>query len=131
MIPTLLITGCVALGMNILNTRKMNKSLVENIERARSDMKVAMDTSQDCTKQLEMKSSDQTAYDQKLTNLTGEVDTLTNERNKIQEELIGLQEQMDGDKNAVDAENAKINDKLINELAQAEEAKPPANKNRE
>ena len=131
MIPVLLITGCLALGVNILNTRKMNKSLVEKIERARSDMKVAMDTSQDCTKQLEMKSSDQTAHEQKLTSLTVEVDNLTNERNKIQEELIELQEQMDGDKNAVDAENAKINDKLINELAQAEEAKPPANKNRE
>ena len=131
MIPALLITGCVALGMNILNTRKMNKSLVEKIERARSDMKVAMDTSKDCTKQLEMKSSDQTAHEQKLTSLTVEVENLTNERNKIQEELIELQEQMDGDKNAVDAENAKINDKLINELAQAEEAKPPANKNRE
>ena len=93
-------------------------------------MKVAMDTSQDCSKQLEMKSPDQTAHEQKLANLTGEVETLTNERNKIHEELIGLQEQMDGDKNALDTENEKINDKLINDLAQAEEAKPPANKNR-
>ena len=78
-------------------------------------MKVAMETSQDCTKQLEMKSSDQTADEQKLTSLTVEVENLTDERNKIQQELIELQEQMDGDKNAVDAENAKINDKLINE----------------
>ena len=63
LIPALLITGCVALGMNILNTRKVNKALVEKIERARSDMKVAMDTSQDCSKQLEMKSPDQTAHE--------------------------------------------------------------------
>ena len=43
------------------------------------------------------------------------MENLTNERNKIQDELIELQELMDGDKNAADAENAKINDKLINE----------------
>ena len=126
LVPALLITSCVALGVNILNTMKVNKSLVEKIERARSDMKVAMDTSQDCTKQLEMKSSDQTAHEQNMASLTGEVETLNKERNKIQEELIDLEEQLNGDKNALDAENTKIND----EQAQAEEAKPPANKNR-
>merc|ERR1719341_2780426 len=94
--PVLLIASCVALGANILNTREVNQSLVEKIERARSDMKVAMDTSQECTKQLETKSSDQNAHDQKLANLTVDVETLTNERNSIQEELIQLQEQLDG-----------------------------------
>ena len=88
-------------------------------------MKVAMDNSQDCSKQLEMKSSDPTSKDQSLASLTAEVKNLTGERNQMQEELVQLQEQLDGDKGAIDAENAKINDKLIDDLAKADEAVKP------
>ena len=104
LLPVLLTIACVALALNILNARKVNKSLVQNIERARSDMRVAMDTSQDCSKKLETKSVDMTAKDQQLASLTADVKTLTDEKNKIQEELSQLQTQLDQDnpeKNAV------------------------------
>ena len=67
-------------------------------------MRVAMDTSQDCSKKLETKSVDMTAKDQQLASLTDDVKTLTDEKNKIQEELSQLQTQLDQDnpeKNAV------------------------------
>merc|ERR1711892_913798 len=63
-----------------------------------------MDTSQDCSKKLETKSVDMTAKDQQLASLTADVKTLTDEKNKIQEELSQLQTQLDKDnpeKNAV------------------------------
>merc|ERR1719186_417289 len=63
-----------------------------------------MDTSQDCSKKLETKSVDMTANDQQLASLTADVKTLTDEKNKIQEELSQLQTQLDQDnpeKNAV------------------------------
>ena len=34
--------GCVALVMNIMSAKKVNKSLVENVETAQADLRVAM-----------------------------------------------------------------------------------------
>eukprot|EP00092_Neocalanus_flemingeri_P059199 GFUD01070699.1.p1 GENE.GFUD01070699.1~~GFUD01070699.1.p1 ORF type:complete len:149 (+),score=61.86 GFUD01070699.1:67-447(+) len=96
LVPVLLTVGSLFLVMNILNARKTNKSLVDDIERARSDVRVAMDTSQDCSKKLDANTADMTAKDQQLASLNADVKTLTEEKNKIQEELIQLQAQLDG-----------------------------------
>eukprot|EP00092_Neocalanus_flemingeri_P086465 GFUD01108968.1.p1 GENE.GFUD01108968.1~~GFUD01108968.1.p1 ORF type:complete len:141 (-),score=73.50 GFUD01108968.1:96-518(-) len=127
LVPVLLTVGCVTLVMNILNAKKVNRSLVENIERAQADLRVAMDTSQDCTKQLEGKSAEMTAKDQVLASLTGNVNTLTDEKNQIQEQVNQLQQQIDqanSEKDAVVAEN----DKLTNELEAAKAPKKEAPK---
>eukprot|EP00092_Neocalanus_flemingeri_P094597 GFUD01120296.1.p1 GENE.GFUD01120296.1~~GFUD01120296.1.p1 ORF type:complete len:141 (-),score=69.94 GFUD01120296.1:55-477(-) len=127
LVPVLLIVGCVALAMNILNAKKVNRSLVENVEKAQADLMVAMDTSQDCTKQLEGKSGDMTAKDQQLASLTANVNTLMDEKNQIQEQVNQLQQQIDqanSEKDAVVAEN----DKLTNELEAAKAPKKEAPK---
>eukprot|EP00092_Neocalanus_flemingeri_P066470 GFUD01080981.1.p1 GENE.GFUD01080981.1~~GFUD01080981.1.p1 ORF type:complete len:134 (+),score=71.85 GFUD01080981.1:94-495(+) len=120
LVPVLLTVGCVTLVMNILNAKKVNRSLVENIERAQADLRVAMDTSQGCIKELEMKSADMTAKDQQLASLTANVNTLTDEKNKIQEQVNQLQQQLD------QANSEK--DKLTNELEAAKAPKKEAPK---
>ena len=70
LLPALLTLGCVALLINMLNAKKMNKSLLTNIDSAQAEMKVAMDSSMECSKQLEMKTSDLTAKDQQLATVT-------------------------------------------------------------
>ena len=109
--------------MNILNARKVNRSLGENIERAQADLRVAMDTSQDCSKQLGMKTADMTAKDKQLASLTANVNTLTDEKNQIQDQLNQLQVQLDqanADKDAVEAEK----NQLATDLEAAKAAKP-------
>ena len=81
--PFLLTVGCVALVMNIISAKKVNKSLVENVETAQADLRVAMDTSKDCNKQLEMKNGDLAAKDQELDSLAGNVNDLTDEKKNI------------------------------------------------
>ena len=84
--PVLLTIGCVALVMNIMNAKKVNKSLLQNIERAQTDLRVAMDTSMECSNQLEMKSVDMTAKDRQLASLATNVNTLT-ERTRCRSSL--------------------------------------------
>ena len=126
LLPALLTIGCVALVMNIMNAKKMNKSLLTNIDSAQAEMKVAMDTSIECSKQLEMKTSDLTAKDQQLASLTANVDTLTQEKNNIQEQLEQSQEQLDkinADKDALEAEKNQLGNEL--EIAKVNDAGEP------
>merc|ERR1711862_95427 len=97
-VPGLLLSSCVVLGINIVNIRGVNKHLVESIERARSDMRVAMDTNMQCQDLQKMKDSDHTKRQLNLDRLTREVKNLTDVRNNIQEELERLQAKLDGDK---------------------------------
>merc|ERR1711892_731061 len=111
LLPMLLTVGCVALVMNIMSAKKMNKSLVQNVERVQADLKVAMDTSQECSKQLEMKSGDLTAKDQQLASLTNNVNVLTDEKNKMVEQVTQLQAELDqanADKDALAAEKNNL-----------------------
>ena len=52
LLPILLTIGCVALLINIRNVKHMNRSLVENVDKVQADLRVAMDTSQECSKQM-------------------------------------------------------------------------------
>merc|ERR1712106_914818 len=70
-------------------------SLVVDIEQAQADLQVASHNGQDCKKQLDAKIVDMTAKDQQVATLTGNVDTLTEEKTKIQEELSQLTVQME------------------------------------
>ena len=79
-----------------------------------------MDTSRECQDLQKMKDSDHTKRQLNLDRLTREVKNLTDVRNNIQEELERLQEKLDGDKSVQDAENNKINEKLIKDLAESE-----------
>ena len=110
----LLTVGCVALVMNIMSAKKVNKSLVENVEKVQADMRVAMDTSQECSKQLEMKTGDMAAKNQQLASLADNVNALTEEKNKMVEQVNQLQAELaqaNVDKDALAAEkNSLAND---------------------
>ena len=124
--PALLTIGCVALVMNVMSAKKMNKTLLTNIDSAQAEMKVAMDSSMECSKQLEMKTSDLTAKDQQLASLAANVDTLTQERNSIQEQLGQLQEQLgqvNADKDALEVEKNQLANDL--EMAKGNDAGEP------
>ena len=115
LLPALLTLGCVALVMNITNAKKMTKSLLTNIDSAQAEMKVAMDTSMECSKQLEMKTSDLTAKDQQLASLTANVDTLTQERNNIKDQLDQkkkLFDRVNSDKDVPAAEKEQLESDL-------------------
>ena len=115
LLPALLTIGCIALVMNIMNAKKMNKSLLTNIDSAQAEMKVAMDTSMECSKQLEMKTSDLTAKDQQLASLTANVDTLTQERNNIKDQLDQkkkLFDRVNSDKDVPAAEKEQLESDL-------------------
>ena len=112
--------------MNIMNAKKMNNSLLTSIDSAQAEMKVAMDSSMECSKQLEMKTSDLTAKDQQLASLAANVDTLTQERNSIQEQLGQLQEQLgqvNADKDALEVEKNQLANDL--EMAKGNDAGEP------
>merc|ERR1711892_122325 len=78
------------------------------------DMRVTKETSQECSKQLEMKTGDMTAKNQQLASLADNVNALTEEKNKMVEQVIQLQAalaQVNVDKDALAAEkNSLAND---------------------
>ena len=101
--------------MNIMNAKMMNNSLLTSIDSAQAEMKVAMDSSMECSKQLEMKTSDLTAKDQQLASLTANVDTLTQERNNIKDQLDQLKKLFDrenSDKDDLAAEKEHLESDL-------------------
>ena len=90
----------------------MSKNVRDDLGNLQNEMWTAREKNNYCRARLE-------GFDekhQKLRNLTVEVDTLKAQKNSMQEELINLQEQLDGNKAALDAENAKINEQLMNDL---------------
>merc|ERR1739838_831127 len=110
---------------NIFQAKKVNKSLVVDIEQAQADLQVASNNGQDCKKQLDAKIADMTSKDQQVAALTGNVATLTEEKTKIQEELNQLTVQMEK-ANATIAALQADNDKPETELEAGKqaEAKP-------
>ena len=123
-VPILLAVGCIALVMNIFQAKKVNKSLVVDIEQAQADLQVASDNGQDCKKQLDAKIADISAKDQQVATLTGNVDTLTEEKTKIQEELSQLTVQMEK-ANATIAALQADKDKPATELEAGKPAEAP------
>merc|ERR1719186_167744 len=74
-----------------------------------------MDTSKDCSKQLEMNSADMTDKDQKLANLAANCFSVV-EKNQMQEQLNQLQEQLDQanhDKNTLEGEKVLEKNKKL------------------
>ena len=90
MVPPLLVVACMALVINIFHNKKVNNSLMSDMETAQADLRVAADNSQDCSKKLEAKNAEVVAKDQQVATLTASVTTLTEEKAKMQEELTQL-----------------------------------------
>merc|ERR1719420_2872262 len=83
LMPLLLAAGCLAIVLNIWSARKVNKTLIEDIERANADLRIAVDASADCSKQLEGKSNDVSAKDKQIETINGQAGrTTTNERTR-------------------------------------------------
>eukprot|EP00092_Neocalanus_flemingeri_P037779 GFUD01041127.1.p1 GENE.GFUD01041127.1~~GFUD01041127.1.p1 ORF type:complete len:141 (+),score=62.82 GFUD01041127.1:87-509(+) len=129
LVPLLLAVGCVALVGNIFHARKVNKSLMVDIEQAQADLQVASDNSQDCTKKMAANAADVTAKDQQVATLTANVATLTEEKTKIQEQVTHLTAQLEeanAAKTALQAEKDKLAADLKAAQAKKEEEKKPA-----
>merc|ERR1711892_1238539 len=90
LVPLLLVVACMALVINIFHNKKVNNTLVSDMETAQADLRVAADNSQDCSKKLEAKNAEVVAKDQQVATLTASVNTLTEEKTKMQEELTQL-----------------------------------------
>ena len=93
MIPATLSTVCCLLTLNIFSLRRSNLDLKSDIERGRSDLRLVMDRNQDCNKELDTQRAGLGARDleAELTKITGEVNSLTGQRDGLQRELEQLQ----------------------------------------
>ena len=80
-----------------LNTWAANRSSIASLERARSDLRLEMDDSQDCYQLLkDFSEESQLSAVAKLPELRVEVDELTEERDLLQAELQQLQSKLNG-----------------------------------
>ena len=95
LLPSILSIGCLALLMNIMQARKLNNSLKDRMNQALTETKVAMDASMECDKQLQMKNTALKGKDEQVRSMTANVDTLSGERDKMEEKLMALQESLD------------------------------------
>ena len=93
MIPATLSTVCCLLTLNIFSLRRSNLDLKSDIERGRSDLRLVMDRNQDCNKELDTQRAGRVERDleAELTKITGEVNSLTGQRDGLQRELEQLQ----------------------------------------
>ena len=93
MIPATLSTVCCLLTLNIFSLRRSNLDLKSDIERGRSDLRLVMDRNQDCNKELDTQRTGRLERDleAELTKITGEVNSLTGQRDGLQRELEQLQ----------------------------------------
>ena len=87
LLPVLLVVACIALVTNIYHTRKVNKTLVSDINTAQADFQVAGANSQECNKKLEAKGAELLGKDKEVATLTSNLNSLTEEKTKIQEQL--------------------------------------------
>ena len=83
----ILLVTCLSMVINILHTRKINNTLVTEIEIAKEDLLVASDKTQGCGKNLEGKNADMTSNDEHVASLTNDVKTFKEENAKDEEQL--------------------------------------------
>jgi len=95
LLPVLLVVACIALVTNIYHTREVNKTLVSDIETAQAGLQVAGNNSQDCSKKLETKNAEVLSKDQKVATLKSNLNSLTEEKTKIQEQVTDLTRQLE------------------------------------
>ena len=93
LVPATLSLVCCLLTLNIFSVRRTNLDLKSDIERGRSDLRLVMDRNQDCNKDLETQRAGLGARDleAELSLITGEVASLTGQRDGLQRELEQVQ----------------------------------------
>ena len=85
------------LAWDNINTWAANRSSIASLERARSDLRLEMDDSQDCYQMLKDFSVEKhLSAVAHLPELRVEVETLTQERDQLQAELQQLQSKLTG-----------------------------------
>ena len=111
LVPVLLVVACMALVINIFHTKKVNSTLVADIESGQADLQIAADSSQECSKKLEAKNAEMTSKDQQVASLTANMNTLTEEKTKLEEQVTQLTaqlEQANATSTAMQAEKEKL-----------------------
>ena len=90
LVPVLLAVFCVVLVGKIFHTRKVNKSLVGDIETAQAELQVASYDDKECDKKLKAKIAEVAPKDEQVATLTVSVSTLTKEKTNMQEQITKL-----------------------------------------
>ena len=127
LVPLLLVVACMALVIHIFHNKKVNSTLVTNIDTAQADLKVATDNSQDSSNKLEAKitelaakNTELLAKDEQMANLTDSVNTLTLEKAKILHELAQSMNELTQLKKQAETTNLAVEE--VNEAKQVQEA---------
>ena len=123
LVPVLLAVACVALVGNIFHAKKVNKSLVGDIETAQADLQVASDNGKECDKKLKAKIAEVAPKDEQVATLTASVSALTEEKTKMQEQITKLTADLEQANTSQTASKTE-KDKLTADLKAAKEAAP-------
>ena len=97
------------------------------MHQALTEGKVAMDASMECDKQLQMKNTDLIGKDEQVRSMTATVDTLSGERDMMEEKLMALKESLDkvnADKKDLEIEKEQLeNEKVLSKEKQVQNTK--------
>ena len=116
LVPVLLAVACVALVGNIFHAKKVNKSLVGDIEAAEAVLKVASNNGKECDTKLKAKIAEVAPKDE-------QVATLTEKKTKMQEQITKLTADLE-QANATQTALKTEKDKLIADLKAEKETVP-------
>ena len=99
------------------------------MDQALTETKVAMDASMECDKQLQMKNTALVSKDEQVRSMTATVDTLSEDRDKMEEKLMALQDSLDkvnADKKDLEVEKEQLQNKR--DLSKDNQVKDSENK---
>merc|ERR1711892_1030328 len=82
-IPLVLIAGCVMLLVSMWTTKKLNGSLLDELQRSRAEMQIAVENSETCGRDLNSKTEDAGRKLREIENLKKEVAKVNGETSKI------------------------------------------------
>merc|ERR1712223_1399756 len=85
----------ISLFTAIMHSKNLNKSLSEDIQQAQVDFQVYKDKAEICFKQLDTKVADIGAKDKQVSELTNNVNTITEEKKGLEDKVAELTAQLE------------------------------------
>ena len=83
LLPLMLIAGCMMLLVSIWTTKKMNSSLLDELQRSRAEMEISEENSETCGRDLDRKTEDVDRKLREIKNLKKKVAKVTEENSQI------------------------------------------------
>merc|ERR1711994_710124 len=91
----LLVVVFISLFTAIMHSKNLNKTLTEDIQQAQVDFQVYKDKAEICFKQLDTKVADIGAKDKQVSELTNNVNTITEEKKGLEDKVAELTAQLE------------------------------------